>query len=292
MQTRRVYIQYSAMQTHRTIAPHHDVETLVTGHFNCTAGYGAYRPTGTNDYLLIYTLAGLGQFATPDQRQHFLHPHDLLLIAPHTPQDYSVESSMQHWEFLWTHFRPQAQWLDLLDWTTIEPGVMRLTVREVPTQQQIIQQFHRTHRCAMSAGALRDRIAMNALEALLLMCEQVNPNQNAHTIDARIRQAMDHVTRHLDQKITLDVLADLTGLSASRLGHRFREVVGVAPMEFVERQRIDRAKQLLTMTSLSIKEISGQVGYETQFYFSLRFKKKTGKSPTTFRQQAISTPSA
>jgi YesN/AraC family two-component response regulator len=59
-------------------------------------------------------------------------------------------------------------------------------------------------------------------------------------------------------------------------------------MEFVERQRIDRARQLLTMTSLSVKEISRQVGYETQFYFSLRFKKSTGQSPKAFRELAIS----
>jgi AraC family transcriptional regulator of arabinose operon len=276
------------MQPHRAVTPHQEVETLFTGHFVSIAGYEAYRPAGTNDYLLIYTLAGLGQFVTPDSRRHLLKPHDMLLVAPHTAQDYGVESSLEHWELIWTHFRPRSDWLDLLDWPTIEPGVMRLTVREESPQRQIIEQFQRVHRSAMSAGALRDRIAMNALEALLLMAEQINPNQAAHTTDSRIRLAMDHVTRHLESRITLDGLANLTGLSPSRLGHRFREVVGVSPMEFVERQRIDRARQLLTMTSLSVKEISRQVGYETQFYFSLRFKKSTGQSPKAFRELAIS----
>jgi AraC family transcriptional regulator of arabinose operon len=54
-------------------------------------------------------------------------------------------------------------------------------------------------------------------------------------------------------------------------------------MEFVERQRIERARQLLVMTSLSVKEIGRGVGFESPFYFSLRFKRHTGKSPRSFR---------
>lgn len=272
----------------RPTTPHRDVTTLFTGHFKQGPGYEAYRPRGTNDYLLIYTLAGLGRFRTADQRQHLVRPHDLVLCAPDTHQDYGVEPTLHHWELIWTHFQPRSDWLDLIDWPSIEPGLMKLTVADQPTRERLIQQFHRVHESAMSTGPLRDRIALNALEALLLMCEQINPNRSQHTVDHRIRQAMDHVTRHLDQKITLEGLSDLTGLSTSRLGHLFREVVGIAPMEFVERQRIERAKQLLTMTSLSIKEISREVGYETQFYFSLRFKRQTAQSPKAYRESNAS----
>jgi AraC family transcriptional regulator, arabinose operon regulatory protein len=272
------------MTPSRPITPHKDVDRLFTGHFVTGPGYEAYRPKGTNDYLLIYTLAGLGRFRTVDGREHLFQPHQLALCVPGTYHDYGVESTRAHWELIWTHFQPRSEWLDLLHWQEIEPGLMRLTVPDPDTQTQLIAQFRRVHESAMSSGPLRDRIAMNALEGLLLMCEQINPNRSQHTVDHRIRQAMDHVTRHLDQKLTLDRLSDLTGLSSSRLGHLFREVVGIAPMEFVERQRIERARQLLTMTSLSIKEISRQVGYETQFYFSLRFKRQTGQSPRAYRE--------
>ena len=276
------------MSPSRPPTPHRDVATLVTGHFKQGPGYEAYRPKGTNDYLLIYTIAGLGRFRTADGREHLLHPHDIVLCTPGTHQDYGVEKTLVHWELLWTHFHLRADWLDLIDWPTLEPGLMKLAVPDDASRTRLIAQFHHVHESAMSIGPLRDRVAMNALEGLLLMCEQINPNRSQHTVDHRIRKAMDHVTRHLDEKLTLDRLADLTGLSASRLGHLFREVVGVAPMEFVERQRIDRAKQLLTMTSLSIKEISREVGYETQFYFSLRFKRQTGKSPKSYRESNTS----
>ncbi len=271
------------------ITPHRPVATLFTGHFTSGPGYRAYRPRGTNDHLLIYTVAGIGRFGTSDGRAIFARPGELTMVLPGAYQDYGVEATQQHWEIVWTHFHPRADWLDLLDWPAVEPGIMRVNAGDPVSRREIHEQFLRVHRQAMSAGPLRDRLAMNALEALLLLCEQINPNRSSHTIDQRIRQAMDHVARHLDEKITLDRLADLTGLSASRLGHRFRDVVGMPPMEFVELQRVHRAKQLLTMTSLSVKEISRQVGYETQFYFSLRFKKQTGKSPKVYRQAHSST---
>ena len=273
--------------SHREITPHDMVSMLFTGHFSSGPGYEAYRPAGTNNYLLIYTLAGLGRFRTSDGRAHSAKLGELTLVAPGTHHDYGVEQTQQHWEILWTHFQPRAEWLDLLDWPEIDPGIRQLLAAEVITRAEITDQFYRVHRQAMSTGPLRDRLAMNALEALLLLCEQINPNRSSHTIDQRIRQTMDYVTRHLDEKITLDRLADLAGLSVSRLGHRFRDVVGIPPMEFVERQRIHRARQLLTMTSLSVKEISQQVGYETQFYFSLRFKKQEGVSPKAYRERAV-----
>lgn len=267
----------------KPVTPHAPVDLLITGLFTQGTDYYAWRPAGTDDYLLIYTIAGLGRFGTADGREHVVGPHELVLLTPGTFQDYSVESTLQRWTLLWCHFRIRADWLDLLDWPALEPGTLRLSLGGHPLQQAVFDQFQRLHELAYTTDPLRDRLAVNALEGLLLRCEQANPNRGAHSVDARIRKTMDYVARHLDQKLTLDVLSDISGLSGSRLGHRFREVVGVSPMAYVEQLRIERAKQLLTMTSLSMKEISRLVGYETQFYFSLRFKRATKASPSDFR---------
>lgn len=271
------------MSSSRPITPHRPVNPLFTGHFRTSSGYEAYRPKGTNDYLLIYTLAGLGRCRAADGGEHRLEPHDLVLYAPGAYQDYGVEQTLARWELLWAHFHPRAEWLDLMDWPPIGPRLMKLRVVERGWQEEMVAQFRRVHESMMSSRPLGMRIAMNALEGLLLMAEQINPNRRRSAVDHRIRQAMDHVTRHLDQKLTLDRLAEVAGLSMSRLGHLFRAAVGVSPMEFVERQRIERARQLLMMTSLSVKEISRAVGFESPFYFSLRFKRHTAKSPRAFR---------
>ena len=264
------------------------MKTVFTGHFEQGADYFAWRPAGTDDYLLIYTVAGRGRFGTSDGREHVVDADDVVLITPGTFQDYSVEPTLQRWTLLWAHFRVRPGWLDLLDWPAMEPGMLRLSLAGHPLRDELREQFERVHARALATDPLRDRLAMNALEGLLLLCEQANPNRGAHAaVDARIRQTMDYIARHLDQKLTLDTLSEISGLSESRLGHRFREVVGLSPMAYVEQQRIERAKQLLTMTSLSVKEISRQVGYDTQFYFSLRFKRASSVSPTEFRRRVM-----
>lgn len=270
----------------RAITPYHNTRGLITGHFHSRRGYATYRPRGTPDYLLIYTISGLGRFGADDGREHVARPHDLLLLAPGTYQDYSVERSLVRWELLWAHFQPRAEWLDLLDWPTVDPGLRRLRLKCHPMRAAILSRLREIHRHALGTHALRDRLAMNALEALLLACAQANPDRDRardRSADARVRLVMEHVAQHLHEPLALDELADVAGLSASRLGHRFREVVGVSPMHYVEQLRIERAKQLLTTTSLSVKEVARQVGYQTQFYFSLRFKRRTGRSPKAFR---------
>ena len=270
----------------RQVTPSQRVNTLLTGHFKSDPSFYAYRPRGSDDYLLIYTKAGTGRFAFADGRMQRARAGDLVLIAPGTFQDYATDAKARRWEILWAHFRPRADWLDLLNWPEPEPGVRWLSMAKHPLEPSVHNRFLDTHRQSSSTDPLRDRLAMNALEMLLLTCERANPVRASHAIDVRVRQVMDYVARNLSEKITLDRLAELSGLSTSRLSHRFREVVGASPMSFVEQQRTLRATQLLTMTSLNVKQIAVQLGYDTPFYFSLRFKKQTGRSPTDYRRTA------
>jgi AraC family transcriptional regulator of arabinose operon len=258
--------------------------TIFAGHFVEGPGYHTRRPHGTDDWLIVLTLAGRGRFGY-DGGENFVHERDLTLIRPGTMHDYGVEPELQHWEMLWCHFLPRPHWMDLLDWPEISPGTMNFHLSDPSIRQRITARFDDCVRLANGPLRRRDELAMNALEEVLLWADLENPRTQSSRIDPRIRDAMDFACRNLGEKLTLDVLADRCGLSVSRLSHLFREQVGVTPQHFIEQQRIDRAGQLLRLTQLSIKEIAGKVGFENPFYFTLRFKKQTGKSPSDYRRQ-------
>jgi transcriptional regulator GlxA family with amidase domain len=57
----------------------------------------------------------------------------------------------------------------------------------------------------------------------------------------------------------------------------------MAPLAFLENQRLRRARELLENTSLSLTEIAGQAGFSSPFYLSLRFKRQFGLSPRDHR---------
>ena len=63
----------------------------------------------------------------------------------------------------------------------------------------------------------------------------------------------------------------------------FKEEVGLTPVQFLEQQRMARARQLLELTGHGVAEIAAMVGYENAFYFTRRFTRATGKSPRAYR---------
>jgi AraC family transcriptional regulator of arabinose operon len=65
----------------------------------------------------------------------------------------------------------------------------------------------------------------------------------------------------------------------------FREALGMPLMEYVRQARISRARELLSMTSCSLKEIAEQLGFEDQSQLSRAFRKAEGLSPLSYRKR-------
>jgi len=68
------------------------------------------------------------------------------------------------------------------------------------------------------------------------------------------------------------------------LSKLFKEEKGVTYINFISDKRLEKSRQMLAETDLSIKEITGEVGYNDQNYFSRIFKNKYGLSPKEYRK--------
>ncbi len=270
----------------RTETIHPTVTQLVTGHYPRETRMTTWREHGTTDWLLIYTLHGGGRFGY-EGGQIIAQAGDMTLLRPGTRHDYGVAAEWGLWDLLWAHFHPLPHWHAWLDWPEEAPGLMRLSLAPTETRDRIVQRFFECHRLAGGALRRREPFAMNALEEVLLWCDTQNPYAEQIHFDARVRQALDYICLNLHQEITLASLADVTGLSASRLSHLFQEQLGMSALAFLELRRLNRAKQLLELTSRAVHEIAQEVGFANPFYFSLRFKRQTGLSPRAYRQQAL-----
>ncbi len=77
----------------------------------------------------------------------------------------------------------------------------------------------------------------------------------------------------------------MCGLSESYFYLLFKRSIGLSPVEYRNRIRVNTACSLLEGTSMSIDEISASVGFDTPFYFSRIFKKIMGHSPRQYRQE-------
>lgn len=84
---------------------------------------------------------------------------------------------------------------------------------------------------------------------------------------------------------TLDALADEVHLSRSQLARSFAVTVGMSPMAYLRKMRVERMARLLASTDLSIAEAAHSVGWTNQFHASQTFHVAYGVSPTEYRRQ-------
>ena len=121
---------------------------------------------------------------------------------------------------------------------------------------------------------------MNALEEVLLWCDAANPTSQMIRIDPRVQAVMDFICRNLASPMSLESMADVCGLSVSRMAHLFRQQLKHPATISRAWQRINRARQLLELTDMSVKEISAEVGYESPVLF---FAEVQAASPVAAR---------
>jgi signal transduction histidine kinase/AraC-like DNA-binding protein len=107
------------------------------------------------------------------------------------------------------------------------------------------------------------------------------------SVDAQrlVRQAMAYLHEHYAEAISRDDLARHVGMSDDYLTHCFRQEVGMTPIAYLNRYRVDQAKQLLKDTSQSITDIALAVGFSDSGYFSRVFRREVGLSPEAFRKE-------
>ena len=124
------------------------------------------------------------------------------------------------------------------------------------------------------------------LEYLLKLLLTTVIRQAEHTEESNrfLREVIPYIHEHFCEKITLDELAELEHISVSYLSRKFRQYTDMTIVAYINRLRVEAAKQLLTSSDCSASEIAWKIGYESPKYFHRVFKSHTGESPSAFRK--------
>lgn len=101
----------------------------------------------------------------------------------------------------------------------------------------------------------------------------------------QLRSLIDYVNLHLYEPLTPAQLAKAAGMSVRNLSERFRREMGISPMAYVEKRRIEEAKYLLRYGKARISDIAASLQFCSQSHFALVFKKHCGISPGAYRNE-------
>ena len=116
--------------------------------------------------------------------------------------------------------------------------------------------------------------------------------RSAHTYrgglgPARLRRVQELVNAKIEEELRIDEMAQSAGLSTAHFSQMFRQSTGESPHQFVLRQRVERAKEMLPTPGMRILDVAIACGFKTQQHFARVFRRMCGASPTEYRHEFL-----
>ncbi|WP_240417250.1 helix-turn-helix domain-containing protein [Paenibacillus periandrae] len=100
-----------------------------------------------------------------------------------------------------------------------------------------------------------------------------------------IAEAQRYVKTHLSEKISMEEMAARLQMNSTHFSRIFKKETGETFIEFVNKQKLEHAVELLENSNLCVEQIAGMLGYEHTSYFIKLFRAFSGMSPLEFRKQ-------
>ena len=170
-------------------------------------------------------------------------------------------------------------WARGICWETLAGQRLRLDLRCTGLLEQILD--------AQKYGE-DDRI-FSLLTLLLLELQKKTDGNGVQTEvsgeNAIIRRAQQYVQSGVTEKLTVPVVAQGVGVSASYLTALFHKHLAVSPGEYIRRIKLQQSKQLIREGKMNFTEISEMLQYSTVHHFSRQFKLMFGMTPTEYAKR-------
>jgi len=243
------------------------------------------RLDGTSEHILILCVEGEGWYEINGERQ-MLHPNEALVIPAHTPHLYGASDDAP-WSIHWVHFIGTVG-----DYYVQQCQRDRFTLTVAPdTVEQLVHLFCSCRDAFIANFVLQRMIyASQALHHLLgtlvFNNRAFSPllrSSHFHSID----DTLNYLHENVHARLSLEEMAQHAGLSRSHFVRLFKEQTHYSPMDYFIHLKMQHACMLLSLSFVTIREISYSLGYEDQYYFSRIFKRTIGVSPAQYRENTL-----
>jgi len=177
--------------------------------------------------------------------------------------------------------------LPLLD----APGCESIHLRpEVPWQQSALAAIEQAWQQCAYAQAGYEMHVRTALTALAWELKNHLPSgqesADAKTLrdSERLKRMLEYIDAHLTDPLTAGIIARSASISESECLRCFHTTIGVTPIQYLRRRRIQRAVQLLVSTKKKTADIAMECGFQDLSYFAKTFRIMEGCTPTEYRR--------
>lgn len=252
---------------------------------HCSTVHDGWRDMDyTPGYSKFYfVLEGNGWVRIGDQ-EFYPQPGQLLLMPEGVSQSYSYIGGQPYYKF-WCHFTAKVGEVNIFQ--LIDLPFLCTTREPALTKRLFDELVYYTNSSELNAGLLAKArllelfshfISQHENEALTL--KNVAPVQ-------RLNEILDYIHHNIHREISIGELAARACLHPNYFIRMFKEQMGVPPIHYIGRKKMEKAKELLAQSSYSVTEIGEMVGFRDMYHFSKQFKKIAGLAPSDYRKQRL-----
>lgn len=237
---------------------------------------------------LIFICSGSGSFVFGEKR-YPIKKGMLLFITPDVP--YSIEIDVKgpvgyftvHFSYAKVSFN-DGKW-------AVQGGLQDYTrhpAQELKDAYLVEEQFQKLVDCWNDKLPDYEFRAKTLLQQLLLtISENLNKQSQNFAASLKVEKIIEYMHQHLNVKVTLPELSNLVQMTPFYLSRTFKETTGYTVIEYFNKLKIDKAKELLIEGNKKIKEVAQELGFVDEFYFSRTFKKVEGMNPSEFCSKIV-----
>ena len=229
----------------------------------------------TSPYIftrLYYIYAG-SALVTCNGKTITMEPGNLYLLPKDVPISYYCPETLDQ-----LFFHVTLTNLEGFDILANIPNVCQL-----PCSWELLDKLKELHESADYCDLLEFKMLVMKTIIDCLHSENL-PSMTTKSYSPEIIQAINYMQNNLNLQLTAEEVAKAVFTSPNRLHKLFKAETGITLGAYLDRQILFRAAQLLIDPTQPIGEISRQLGFCDQFYFSRRFKSQFGQTPSEFRK--------
>lgn len=239
----------------------------VSGHFNTDDH--VLKTRNFEQSLLIYCIDGAGTY-TLGETVYRIGKGEIFYVPAHFTHGYACDPVIG-WNIKWLHFCGSyaENLLRIAGFSAVRP------VRKIGLNKEVIRSF--------------DRL-LNILEAKCMNCSLDATRAFIDILIELIKVSEPHdMTRHLLESVALDcpnleTAARQAGYSKYHFSRLFKKATGISPWTYAVSLKLDKAKELLMNSDVSVKEVAIAIGIDDPNYFTRIFAKYAGMSPVKYRK--------
>ncbi|ASR47557.1 AraC family transcriptional regulator [Paenibacillus kribbensis] len=252
------------------------------GYFPQARHHFRERPQGCNSHIFIYCASGRGWIQMRDQGVISMTEQSFAYIPMDVPHAYGADEN-DPWTIYWFHLRGEqiGEFIALLE--PFKPCISLLPGDEA----KLLELFHQCYDLLVDKpySVIHQVQVSQSIRYLLSFVASVAVRKQDSKTQRYIDKATRYMSEHLESTITVEELSRHIQISKQHLNFIFKQSTSYSPIDYFLRMKMQRAGQLLDLTSDSIKEIAAALGFQDPYYFSRLFKKIIGCSPTSYRNQ-------